>query len=44
MITELKSELLKIDSNEEKLQKDKLEREEAARNYEEAQRNAGDVK
>lgn len=44
VVNELKSELRRIDANEEKIRKDQAEREQALKDYEKAQMDKGDVK
>ncbi len=44
VIGELRNELKKIDANEEKLARDKFEREQAPKSYQEAHEQKGDVK
>ena len=44
VIGELRNELKQIDANEEKIAKDKFEREQALKSYQEAHQQKGDVK
>ncbi|CDW91228.1 activator of hsp90 [Stylonychia lemnae] len=44
VVNELKAELKKIDASEEKIRKDQIEREQALKNYQQAEQDKGDVK